>query len=677
MKPRLQLKQVTKVQPRLRLTNRQIIIVASSFTAFLIAALIILLNFSTPQKALASGTQAIASGSFIINMGVTPQTVNNSLKPYGMIYDLMVNYQVPIIWSIEPTKAKDGKDFTYNAVDYKGGTFIVEKAYINSSVQSRITYWTGQGVSGVYTTAAVTVPIYTTLTNFPVLMIDNLSGNQNIITGYFDNAAIPSTAYIFGTPASLTNCYDVWCNPHADPNWTTHQYLYTFVTSYKGYIWGECHAVSVLESLTNPSFPYNQLNFLSTSGLQCYSANKCGAFAAHSASSTSPYTYNNSSDPIMQFMGTMSNASNNGSEKWYIPLSTGSWNTNTVRGVSTSDGASPREGALLVYGPAYNNAANGMVMYEAGHDLTSSGTTAVQVSAQRAFFNFLLLAAKSRQISLSASIPTTIWTGYTYSFSVTASGGSTPYTYQWTSSIPGTFSSPTAATTNFTAPSIPNDTTMVIKIKVTDNCGRVNFVAQNVALRKFVMLPVTLVSFTAEAINTTAVQLNWKTASETNNSYFTVERSADGKEFSEIVRVTGAGTSNLPHTYSFTDIHPLSGVSYYRLKQTNLNEASETFNVVSVTMDTRNVLTQALSVAPNPFSGSFTAQFESSEKQEVQIAMFTLSGTLVYHENFLAEEGDNRYRFITPSYFKEGTYLVKVSNEKTILATGKVLYRNY
>ena len=54
-------------------------------------------------------------------MGITPQTYANGLKPYGLIYDLMINYKVPIKWVIEPTKSKDGTDFTYGATSYKGG----------------------------------------------------------------------------------------------------------------------------------------------------------------------------------------------------------------------------------------------------------------------------------------------------------------------------------------------------------------------------------------------------------------------------------------------------------------------------------------------------------------------------------------------------------------------------
>ena len=95
----------------------------------------------------------------------------------------------------------------------------------------------------------------------------------------------------------------------------------------------------------------------------------------HAGNSTAPYTHSSPGDPITQFIGDMQPATTGGSENYYIPISTGKWNNNTKRYVTTSDGSSPREGVELVYGPAYDDATNGMVMYEGGHDLDGSGST--------------------------------------------------------------------------------------------------------------------------------------------------------------------------------------------------------------------------------------------------------------------------------------------------------------
>ena len=89
----------------------------------------------------AQSTETFNTGSFIINMGATnPGTIANSIKPYGLIYDLIRNYSVPVKLIISPAKTKDGVDFTYNAVQYKGGTFIIKSEYRSAAVNSRTTY---------------------------------------------------------------------------------------------------------------------------------------------------------------------------------------------------------------------------------------------------------------------------------------------------------------------------------------------------------------------------------------------------------------------------------------------------------------------------------------------------------------------------------------------------------
>ena len=84
------------------------------------------------------------------------------------------------------------------------------------------------------------------------------------------------------------------------------------------------------------------------------------------------------------------------------------------------------------------------------------------------------------------------------------------------------------------------------------------------------VLPIQLISFTAIPENQKA-QTQWSTHSETNNAFFTVERSADARVFHEIGKVTGAGTSHTMQHYSLTDSKPLPNVSYYRLKQTDFD----------------------------------------------------------------------------------------------------------
>ncbi len=586
--------------------------------------------------------ESITTGSFIINMGITPQTTANGLKPYGMIYDLIVNYNVSIVWSINSAKAKDGTDFTYNAVNYKGGTFIVEKEFITAAVTARITYWQGQGVQGVYTTSAISVPLYKTLTVFPIVMIDNLSGYQAVITNYYTLAGIPSSAYTIGAPVGLTQCFDIWCNPHDEPTWTNHQYLYNFVTTMKGWIWVQCHAASVLESVRNPASPFTQLNFLSSAGLQCYGAGNCGSIAeTHTQSPSSPYTYNYPTDGVMQFMSTLAPACDNGSERWYSPITTGQWNAGTYLGITDNHNSAPRKGALIAYGPAYGNAANGWVMYEGGHDLTGNGTAAEQVSAMRAYFNFILLAGYNRKMTVTVTIPPATSPGNQYAVSAVVTGGSPTYTYQWLSSLGGTFVCSTCASTQYTAPVVASDTTDIVKCIVTDSCGRATFEYRYVTNLANSPLPIVLEQFKATP-EKEDIKLYWTTASEMNNDYFTIYRSGDGSDFATLNKIPGGGNSASILEYCMTDNHPLTGTSYYRLSQTDYDGKEKFYEPVAVNWEP--VVAEILGVekiTPNPFIKKFTIDFFCKNSQKVKLEVVNMRGTKVFEKSVDANENFN------------------------------------
>jgi hypothetical protein len=114
-------------------------------------------------------------------------------------------------------------------------------------------------------------------------------------------------------------------------------------------------------------------------------------------------------------------------------------------------------------------------------------------------------------------------------------------------------------------------------------------------------LPIELLYFNARP-NGEVVDLNWATASEKDNDYFTVERSRDGILFDPVLQVSGAGTSTQTLHYSDTDRRPLPGLSYYRLRQTDFNGDFSVSNVVAVQMPTDG---KEFAVYPNPVQDHF------------------------------------------------------------------------
>lgn len=460
--------------------------------ASLISSLIVL--FLVPGLARTQTMESFPAGSVIIDMGVVPQTVANALKPYGLVYHLTMEHGIPVKWIIDPGKLKDAIDFNYNGHDFKGGPFIIPGQYRTPDVDDEIAKLEWAGVIKYTTTSPISVPVYKTLTvsNAPRWTLDKQNGT--LAVPYFTNAGIPSSAYggptstTWKTPAQLTCCDDIFVMPHADPVWATHGYLMNWNLTCKGAVWLGCHAGSALEDMFNPAIPGQQTNFLSeknaiASGSGPYFQNALVLWTNHSAG-TPPYTYDNGGDPVMQFLGAIDGATQNGSEQIYLPASAG-WRPTTVVGGYDPDHPQRYLGsndykyraAVIAYGRGYGDPERGMVMLEASHQLTKSSTGPESIAAQRAFFNFSLLAAKTTAPDPGFNVILgTLTSGEVapMSFTVSPPRSIGEFNIQWSSSCGGTFDDNTAQFVNFSVPQVSGPTNCVITIVLTEKsiCAR-------------------------------------------------------------------------------------------------------------------------------------------------------------------------------------------------------------
>jgi len=110
-------------------------------------------------------------------------------------------------------------------------------------------------------------------------------------------------------------------------------------------------------------------------------------------------------------------------------------------------------------------------------------------------------------------------------------------------------------------------------------------------------LPVELLHFDAKPVNN-KVKLEWSTASEINNDYFTVERSQDGNNWQDRILIEGAGNSSSVLEYETWDEKPFTGVSYYRLRQTDYDGkfSYSAIEAINFSADGK------ISISPNPTS---------------------------------------------------------------------------
>jgi len=134
---------------------------------------------------------------------------------------------------------------------------------------------------------------------------------------------------------------------------------------------------------------------------------------------------------------------------------------------------------------------------------------------------------------------------------------------------------------------IPNTATLLSFDLNTNSNGNVNGKYAHVEYLEIYtgfVLPIELLDFTV-TLDRGIVDINWSTASEANNDYFTIQRSQDAYTWENLKEIKGAGNSTSTLNYNIKDPKPYLGTSYYRLAQTDYDGTTEIFQPVSVTID--------------------------------------------------------------------------------------------
>ncbi len=169
-------------------------------------------------------------------------------------------------------------------------------------------------------------------------------------------------------------------------------------------------------------------------------------------------------------------------------------------------------------------------------------------------------------------------------------------------------------------------------------------------------LPVELVYFIREHLDD-KVLLKWRTASEENNDFFTIERSTDGKTYEAIGTVQGAGTSFSAINYQFHDTDPLFGQSYYRLKQTDYDGNYEYFGPVSVYFTQVDI--SKVSVYPNParVGASIHILTGADDKESIDLKIFNLQGHIIHKSKLSGYASSIPLR----DNVRSGVYMVQVT----------------
>ena len=174
-------------------------------------------------------------------------------------------------------------------------------------------------------------------------------------------------------------------------------------------------------------------------------------------------------------------------------------------------------------------------------------------------------------------------------------------------------------------------------------------------------LPIELLTFEATMNEITRhVDLHWVTVSEADNDFFTIQRSSDASDWTEIMEVDGAGTSSITLNYFEEDSKPLVGDSYYRLKQTDFNGVYSYSPIVQVSSGSN----AELSVYPSPIAcgENLLVLLPVGVNVKAEVMIFTLDGKRVYQASIKDLYGHQLILNI-PTEFAAGTYILRVNSE--------------
>lgn len=177
-------------------------------------------------------------------------------------------------------------------------------------------------------------------------------------------------------------------------------------------------------------------------------------------------------------------------------------------------------------------------------------------------------------------------------------------------------------------------------------------------------LPLVLLSFNVSLENSKQIKVEWATGSEKDLAHFVVQRSTDGKTYTETGTVNAAGTSTVKKQYTFTEtIGPNfpKGVVYYRLKMIDKENRFQNSLVRTLKIEDNAVSEVQMVAYPNPVINEVKISIPTSwQKKQVSLNVYNLNGVLLKH---ITAKAYSQTETVGMQEFGTGVYVVKASTD--------------
>lgn len=174
------------------------------------------------------------------------------------------------------------------------------------------------------------------------------------------------------------------------------------------------------------------------------------------------------------------------------------------------------------------------------------------------------------------------------------------------------------------------------------------------------VLPVDLVQFQGKAISPRKNLLTWKTNREFENRRFTIEASADSKEWRILGQIGGSGTMDSAKSYELLDSNAFSPISHYRLTAMDINGNHQHLgNVIIVSIDNQDIVH---GIHPNPANNQVAFNYIGKDlnNSTLRFQMVNMLGQIVLEKQF-EELKQNKRLNLDVSNLAEGVYELQFS----------------
>lgn len=175
-------------------------------------------------------------------------------------------------------------------------------------------------------------------------------------------------------------------------------------------------------------------------------------------------------------------------------------------------------------------------------------------------------------------------------------------------------------------------------------------------------LPIELINFEGKCYTNNTL-LSWSTASETNNDYFTIEKSTDNLNWVKIGTIKGKGNNTNTTHYQFIDKNNYELNVLYKLTQTDFNGNSVSYEPINLFCNLNSNTQADFNIYPNPFKSKLIISINANENNNINLCLYNYYGIKIFEQNYLLNNEKIFIKEFDFSLLPKGIYLLKITGE--------------